>query len=341
MRYLIRLAKTKVDEWVNGVGIPQVLAQNIFRLKKVHRNDLHDVCEESTYLVDGPLEEMRVAAAHLLADDDPKIETRYLVRILLSDANAAGLRVEDSTIGGTGVGWVDYRHRDLVGTKEEFLGLVAVILGRLREGEDRIRRIGKPQYEHALQHFAGLPATERPTHTRAVIECVLNKTSVADLKPDIALAKEELARLTIPEETISLRAFCLQRDGNSVWHWSHRRVVPISSSRASAVWFISHIKPLVYPSHAPNVRSARLASPPWVLRFSLSLARHSLYGSEVSKCPLVGWETYRTLKGMLYPDGRVTLPPAELPDRPVRVMITILQAGDEEALSEPGDYLER
>src|SRR5216683_123021 len=100
MRYLIRLAKTKAEEWVNGVGTPQTLAQNIFRLKKLHRKDLHDVCEESTYLVDGPLEEIRVATAHLLADDDPKIETRYLVRILLSDANEAGLRVEDSAIGG-------------------------------------------------------------------------------------------------------------------------------------------------------------------------------------------------------------------------------------------------
>src|SRR5437879_6203944 len=106
MRYLIRLAKTKAEEWVNGVGTPQTLAQNIFRLKKVHRKDLHDVCEESTYLVDGPLEEMRVAAAHLLSDDR-KIETRHLVRILLWDAEEAGLRVEDSVIGETGIGWVD------------------------------------------------------------------------------------------------------------------------------------------------------------------------------------------------------------------------------------------
>jgi hypothetical protein len=213
MRYLIRLAKTKVDEWVNGVGTPQVLAQNIFRLKQVHRKDLRDICEESTYLVDDPLEEMQVAAAHLLTEDDPKIETRYLVRILLAYPKEAGLRVEDSAIGGTGIGWVDFRHRDLVGTKDHFQKLVTTILGRLREGEDRIRRIGRPQYEHALQHFSELPATERPTHTRNVIQCALNKTSVADLVPDIALSTAELAKLTIPEETISLRAFCLQKDG--------------------------------------------------------------------------------------------------------------------------------
>src|SRR5262249_39271483 len=151
---LIRLAKTRVDDWVNGVGTPQTLAQSIFRLKRVHRKDRDDVCEESTYLVEGSLEEVQAAAAHLLADDDPKVETRYLVRILLSDAEEAGLRVADSALGETGVVWVDFRHRDLVGTKEEFQHLVDVLLRRLREGEDRIRRVGKTQYEHALQHFA-------------------------------------------------------------------------------------------------------------------------------------------------------------------------------------------
>jgi hypothetical protein len=51
--------------------------------------------------------------------------------------------------------------------------------------------------------------------------------------------------------------------------------------------------------------------------------------------------TYRTLEGVLHPDGRVTLPTADLPANPVRVMVTILEAEDEAALAEPGDYLER
>jgi hypothetical protein len=51
---------------------------------------------------------------------------------------------------------------------------------------------------------------------------------------------------------------------------------------------------------------------------------------------------YKTLDGVLYPDGKVELPPNELPDRPVRVMVTIL--GDvevEEELADLGDYLEQ
>ena len=51
--------------------------------------------------------------------------------------------------------------------------------------------------------------------------------------------------------------------------------------------------------------------------------------------------TYKTLEGVLHPDGRVTLPPDELPGYPVRVMITLLEDGEEPALAELGDYLDQ
>jgi hypothetical protein len=47
---------------------------------------------------------------------------------------------------------------------------------------------------------------------------------------------------------------------------------------------------------------------------------------------------YKTLETVLNPDGRVTLPPDALPEHPVRVMVTILDGGEEEALWEVGDY---
>ena len=51
---------------------------------------------------------------------------------------------------------------------------------------------------------------------------------------------------------------------------------------------------------------------------------------------------YKTLEGTMDPDGRVALPPGELPEHPVRVMVTILEGGAEEAaLTEPGDYLDQ
>ena len=50
---------------------------------------------------------------------------------------------------------------------------------------------------------------------------------------------------------------------------------------------------------------------------------------------------YKTLQGVLNPDGRVVLPPDELPKHPVRVMVTILEGGEQSALSEVGDYLDQ
>ena len=50
--------------------------------------------------------------------------------------------------------------------------------------------------------------------------------------------------------------------------------------------------------------------------------------------------TYRTLEGVLNPDGQMILPPDELPDHPVRVMVTFWDDVEEPALSELGDYLD-
>jgi hypothetical protein len=49
---------------------------------------------------------------------------------------------------------------------------------------------------------------------------------------------------------------------------------------------------------------------------------------------------YKTLEGVLNPDGRVILPREELPEHSVPVMVTILESGEEAALSEVGDYLD-
>jgi hypothetical protein len=48
---------------------------------------------------------------------------------------------------------------------------------------------------------------------------------------------------------------------------------------------------------------------------------------------------YKTLETTLNPDGRLGLPPQDLPEFPVKVMVTILQDGAEASLSEVGDYV--
>ncbi len=48
---------------------------------------------------------------------------------------------------------------------------------------------------------------------------------------------------------------------------------------------------------------------------------------------------YRTLETVLYPDSHLALPAEELPQRPVRVMVTILE-DETETLADIGDYQE-
>jgi len=48
--------------------------------------------------------------------------------------------------------------------------------------------------------------------------------------------------------------------------------------------------------------------------------------------------TFRTVETILQPDGRLTLPQSELPSRPVRVMVTVLESDEDALLAELGDY---
>jgi hypothetical protein len=48
--------------------------------------------------------------------------------------------------------------------------------------------------------------------------------------------------------------------------------------------------------------------------------------------------TFRTLETVLQPDGRLSLPAAELPTRPVRVMVTLIGTDADDGLTDLGDY---
>ncbi|MBO0698874.1 MAG: hypothetical protein J2P46_10805 [Zavarzinella sp.] len=48
--------------------------------------------------------------------------------------------------------------------------------------------------------------------------------------------------------------------------------------------------------------------------------------------------TFRMVESVLQPDGRLTLPASELPVRPVRVMVTVLEPDEDAGLTELGDY---
>ncbi len=46
---------------------------------------------------------------------------------------------------------------------------------------------------------------------------------------------------------------------------------------------------------------------------------------------------FKTIEGVLHPDGRITLPTPELPRRSTRVMVTLLD-DEEQSLADLGDY---
>jgi hypothetical protein len=210
MRYLIRIGKTKLDEWLNGQGKPPALAQHLFSFKKPPGKKDY---AESAYEVEGEIEETETVAAHLLSDVAPKLDSRYIVRIRPPDLVESGVHVDDSVLGTTGIVPVDFRHRDLVGIKEQLEKLIGVLLLRIEEGQDRVRRLGKPQLAQALKRFLSLGVTHRPTHTGNVIERVLVGEVLDGLAVDADLASTELERILIPEEVIRLRAFCLHEGG--------------------------------------------------------------------------------------------------------------------------------
>ena len=47
---------------------------------------------------------------------------------------------------------------------------------------------------------------------------------------------------------------------------------------------------------------------------------------------------YRTLETILHPDSHLALPSSELPQRPVRVMVTIMEEDETDLFVDTGDY---
>jgi hypothetical protein len=115
MRYLIRLADSKFDDWFNGKGAenPQSLTDSVFRLTKAIRPEFNALWENSTYQIENHHEEVMAGAAHLLASNKPAMKARYLIRIMPQDLGETGLREANFSIGKTGVPWANFgREKD-------------------------------------------------------------------------------------------------------------------------------------------------------------------------------------------------------------------------------------
>src|SRR5262249_30177341 len=87
------------------------------------------------------------------------------------------------------------------------------VLRKLREGQDRVRRIGKAQMKFALEAFNARPVSDRPSHTQTILVRTLAGQSLEDLQPDTDAVRAELSLAAIPDEAVRLRAFCIYKSG--------------------------------------------------------------------------------------------------------------------------------
>ena len=105
-------------------------------------------------------EELQNVAAHFQMTSTT-VEKRYAISIKRSDCEKAGVEIK-STRGKTGVSFVDARHSDLTGTPENFFKLMAVLAGRIWEGENRVRVFSAHAIFGQIAVFSQLPGEIDP-----------------------------------------------------------------------------------------------------------------------------------------------------------------------------------
>jgi hypothetical protein len=109
----------------------------------------------SVFEVTRGTDEAKALAAYYLALNRPFIKPIWAIRIESQDLENIGIVVEESP-GDTGVKAIDAKHRDLQGNGEAFAALTERIYNALRQGDDRIRLLGKMQITYQLQEFLHL-----------------------------------------------------------------------------------------------------------------------------------------------------------------------------------------
>src|SRR4051794_29504395 len=95
----------------------------------------------------------------------PQLESCYVVRVRRADILEAAVDVDGSQLGETGVVFVDFSHRNLMADRPLMYALFRVVLRRLREGQDRVRKLSRLQPQNVLDWLLSLGPEGRPTHT--------------------------------------------------------------------------------------------------------------------------------------------------------------------------------
>jgi hypothetical protein len=84
-------------------------------------------------------EELQSVAAFYQSNCPKRADKLFGVCLTEDDCDVAGISIVADADGNTGVADVDRRHANLTGSQQQFSGLIARILGKLWEGENRLR----------------------------------------------------------------------------------------------------------------------------------------------------------------------------------------------------------
>lgn len=106
----------------------------------------------SVYNVLNDLEEVQVASAHFATLNRSKVERIYGIKVAMNLIESAELRV-DNTPGTTGFSFIDQKHYDITGSKDQFCKLAKLIVERLKGGENLIRYFEESQISDVLSEF--------------------------------------------------------------------------------------------------------------------------------------------------------------------------------------------
>jgi hypothetical protein len=128
----------------------------------------------SVYRVGSEVEEVEAVAALFLTTSTTP-EKRFGVLITEGDCQEAGIILDHSERGTTGIRAVDSRHVNLKGTVEAFGRLMARIVGSMWEGEQRIRCYPAQQIAGQIAIFSKIPHQEVDTDAKTKCLEVLDK----------------------------------------------------------------------------------------------------------------------------------------------------------------------
>jgi hypothetical protein len=202
-RYYLRFGSKLQKEWLEGVAVKYDDLAKIFDLAEK---------EQSVWEAHHPDEEIVMLAAYLLARGSLG-DAWTVLRIREEDLSAVGVELSNQALGTTGVPWADYRHRDLIGSRDNFVALTQHIceVPIRRYGQDRLRRIGSIQ----LKCITGCIPAHRPKDCAWPSYAILKK---GYRHPGIETVREVIHKLAFPDEVVRPKAYA-KSTGDQLKDW--------------------------------------------------------------------------------------------------------------------------